>query len=473
MPNFTLLKYLLICIALSLLFSCSKPPSALQVVMERGELTVYTRVDPTTYSIDDSGAPRGFEYELASLFAEQLGVRVRFVLPKQFHQILQLTNDSEADFAAAGLSVTQNRQQILKFTPAYHEVTQQVVYHYRSRRPKSIKYLKDSFFEVLAGTSHAENLRRLKKTQPSLSWNEAYDTNVLELVSMVNSGLLDYTIADSNQFQIFRSQFPQLNTAFNISKPEKIAWAFPKSDDDSLYNEAVNFLNGLKKSGALKQLQDKHFGYPKHLNYVGICTFRQHVKSRLPALKPFFHQAAEKYQLDWILLAAVAYQESHWNRHAISPTGVRGIMMLTQGTAKQMKITNRLDPQQSIDGGAHYLATRVKKIPERIQEPDRTWMALASYNIGYGHLEDARVLTEKQSGNPDRWIDVKERLPLLVKKKWYKQTKYGYARGNEPVAYIANVRQYIKMLKQLEPTEVNPENNLQTDGALKMQLPAL
>ncbi|HIF17789.1 MAG TPA: membrane-bound lytic murein transglycosylase MltF [Cycloclasticus sp.] len=473
MLNFTFLKYVVICISLSLLSSCSTPPSALQRVMQRGELVVFTRVDPTTYSLDDSGKQQGFEYELASLFAEQLGVRVRFALPKQFHHILQLSSNSEADFSAAGLSVTPNRQQVIKFTPAYYEVTQQVVYHYRSRRPKSIKYLKDSFFEVLAGTSHAENLRRLKKSKPSLSWNEAYDTNILELVSMVNNGLLDYTIADSNQFQIFRSQFPQLNVAFDISEPEKIAWAFPKGADNSLYNEAVKFLNGLKQTGVLSQLQDKYFGYSKHLNYVGICTFRQHVKSRLPALKPFFHQAAEKYQLDWTLLAAVAYQESHWNRHAVSPTGVRGIMMLTRDTAKQMKINNRLDPQQSIDGGAHYLATRIKKIPERIQEPDKTWMALASYNIGYGHLEDARVLTEKQGGNPDRWVDVKERLPLLAQKKWYKQTKHGYARGNEPVTYIVNVRQYIEMLKQLEPADVSQENNQQAEDALNMQLPAL
>jgi Predicted soluble lytic transglycosylase fused to an ABC-type amino acid-binding protein len=267
---------------------------------------------------------------------------------------------------------------------------------------------------------------------------------------MVNDHLLDYTVVDSNQFQLIRGQFPNLNVAFDIAKPEKIAWAFPLGEDLSLYNEAVKFLNNLKETGVLKQLQNKHFGYSKQLNYVGICTFRQHAQNRLGKLKPFFHLAAETYNFDWTLLAAVAYQESHWDPKATSPTGVRGIMMLTKATAKQMKVSNRLDPAQSIKGGARYLRTRIQKIPERIPEPDRTWMALASYNIGFGHLEDARILTQQQGGNPDRWIDVKKRLPLLTQKEWFEKTKHGYARGNEPVTYVENVRQYIKMLNQLE-----------------------
>lgn len=461
--------YFLIC----LLFGCTQAPSTLQTVIDRGELVVLTRADPTTYYVDESGA-NGFEYELASLFAESLGVKVRFIFPDQFHELLQLSTGHEADFVAAGLSITPDRENLLRFTPPYYEVTQQVVYHYRTRRPKSVSQLSGSFFEVLADTSHAENLRKLKKTHPTLTWLETSKSSVLELVSMVNDHLLDYTIVDSNQFQLIRGQYPNLNRAFDISKPEKIAWAFPLNEDRSLYDEAVKFLHELKSTGVLEQLQDKHFGYSKQLNYVGICTFRQHAQTRLPKIKPFFHLAAEKYKLKWKLLAAVAYQESHWNPHAISPTGVRGIMMLTKATAKQMKIVNRLDPEQSIDGGAHYLSTRIKKIPTRIAEPDRTWMALASYNIGLGHLEDARILTQLQDGDPDKWIDVKQRLPLLAQKKWYKKTKYGYARGKEPVTYVENVRQYIKMLNQLEPSEIITEQNTNnTETTLDIELPAL
>ncbi|MEW4982992.1 MAG: membrane-bound lytic murein transglycosylase MltF [Cycloclasticus sp.] len=467
------IKYAFLLISAYFLSSCTTPSSTLETVIERGELVVLTRLDPTTYMVDESGT-HGFEYELASLFADSLGVNIRFIFPEQFQHLLQLTEKNEADFIAAGLSITPGREGLLNFTQPYYEVTQQVIYHYRTRRPKSISQLTSSFFEVLAGSSHAENLRELKTSYPKLSWIEASNTSVLELVSMVNDHLLDYTIVDSNQFQIIRSQFPKLNRAFDISKPEKIAWAFPISDDHSLYNEAVRFLDELKKTGVLEQLKDKHFGYSKQLNYVGICTFRQHSQARLPKLLDYFHVAADKYKLDWKLLAAVAYQESHWNKHAISPTGVRGIMMLTRATAKQMKVTNRLDPEQSIDGGAHYLSTRIKKIPKRIAEPDRTWMALASYNIGLGHLEDARILTQRQGANPDRWIDVKQRLPLLAEKKWYKKTKYGYARGKEPVTYVENVRQYLKMLNQLNSATADiEESTINTGTTLDIKLPAL
>ena len=473
MSNHYVFTLILLASTLLALSGCSKTPTtALNAVINNGELVILTRLDPTTYQLK-AGEQSGFEFELASLFAEKLGVRARFILPNNFHDILKLTGEHEADFAAAGLSITPQRQHLLRFTPPYYEVTQQLIYHYRSRRPRSTKYLKDSFFEVLAGSSHAENLRKLKTSQSYLSWVEASNTNVFELIEMVNNGLLDYTIADSNQFQTYRGQFPQLSSAFNISKPEQIAWAFPLSNDSTLYDEAVSFLNEIKLSGVLKQLQDKHFGYTKNLNYINICTFRRHVKSRLPKLHNYFLAASEKYNIDWKLLAAVAYQESHWNPKAISPTGVRGIMMLTKATAKQMKILNRLDPEQSIDGGAKYLATRLKKIPERINEPDKTWMALASYNIGFGHLEDARILTQQQGGDPDRWIDVKQYLPLLTQKKWYKQTKHGYARGKEPVTYIENVRQYYDLLNKSDELNNAPKLPARKHKAQHIQLPAL
>lgn len=452
--------------------SCSRKLSALDAVIERGELVVLTRIDPTTYFLA-SGAATGFEYELASLFADKLGVSVRFIFPTEFQNILQLSEAHEADFAAAGLSITPQREQNLRFTPAYYEVTQQLIYHYRTRRPKSINSIKSPFFDVIKGSSHSENLRRLQLKRPSLRWDEVGQTSVSELVSMVNDGLLDYTIADSNQFQLIRGQFPELNAAFNISRPEKIAWAFPKNIDVSLYNAAVSFLEELKNEGDLQQLQDQFFGYSKALNYVGLCTFDAHQQSRLPKLKPFFQSSAVKYKLDWKLLAAVAYQESHWDRHAVSPTGVRGIMMLTKPTAKQMGVTNRLDPAQSIKGGARYLASRIKKIPSRIAEPDRTWMALASYNIGFGHLEDARVLTQQQGGDPDRWVEVKKRLPLLEKKQWYAQTKYGYARGTEALKYVENVRHYYRTLSRTTKQRPALNKTKTNGGALLIQPPAL
>jgi len=159
-----------------------------------------------------------------------------------------------------------------------------------------------------------------------------------------------------------------------------------------------------------------------------------------------FKAAAKKYHIDWRLLAAIGYQESHWNPKAISPTGVRGIMMLTRKTATELGV-NRLDPASSIEGGAKYYSQILNKMNPDIPQPDRSWLAMAAYNIGYYHLQDARRITRLRKQNPNYWLDVKKSLPLLTQKKWYSKTRYGYARGYEPVQYVENIRSYYDILK--------------------------
>jgi membrane-bound lytic murein transglycosylase F len=153
--------------------------------------------------------------------------------------------------------------------------------------------------------------------------------------------------------------------------------------------------------------------------------------------------------IDWRLLAAIGYQESHWRSHAVSPTGVRGIMMLTQATAKYVDIENRMDPESSINGGARFYARQTERLPDTVSEPDRTWMALAAYNVGYNHLKDARQIVEWQGGDPDTWVDMSKALPLLARQKWYSRVQYGYARGWEPVLYVNNIRRYYNIMRWL------------------------
>jgi membrane-bound lytic murein transglycosylase F len=159
------------------------------------------------------------------------------------------------------------------------------------------------------------------------------------------------------------------------------------------------------------------------------------------------------------LLAAIGYQESQWNAFATSPTGVRGVMMLTGDTADRMGVANRLDARQSILGGARYLMTMKEMLPSRIPEPDRTWLALAAYNQGEGHMEDARRITRARDGNPDSWADVKEALPYLGRGTYAKAMKYGYARGGEALDFAENIRSYYDILLRLEP-EYHPLVNL-------------
>jgi membrane-bound lytic murein transglycosylase F len=267
-------------------------------------------------------------------------------------------------------------------------------------------------------------------------------------MQLVAEEIIDYTIADSNEIALNKPFYLKLRVAFDVSEPQQLAWMFPKSDDDSLYRKAVKFFKKIEENGELTRMIERAYGHVDNLNYVGTVVFRRHIAQRLPAFEPMFRKYARKYDQDWRMLVAIGYQESLLNPDAVSPTGVRGLMMLTRKTAGDMGIKNRLDPESSIKGGAKYFDITRKLIPAEVSEPDRTWFALAAYNVGFYHLEDARIITEKRGLDPNKWLDVKTSLPLLAQRKWYKDTKYGYARGWEPVRYVENIRSYYDILRR-------------------------
>ena len=441
----SLITALALLIPFGLAGSGCEQKSVLSRIQAQGELLVATRNSPTSYYEGPDG-PAGLEYDLVQRFAQAIGVKAHFVFPQPFDDILNAVRDGRVHMAAGGLTVTEARQRSLRFSVPYQEITQELVYRRGSPRPRSLDDLHGNL-EVLVGSSHEERLAKLKASDyPDLQWHASRDYETEELLYLVEEQAIDYTVADSNELALNRRYYPHITAAFAITAPEPLAWAFAKGPDDSLAQAADRFLGRIKQDGTLAKLINRHYGRLGRLNFVDRRTFWRHVDRRLPAYQPTFEAVAREYGQDWRLLAAIGYQESHWNPKAISPTGVRGIMMLTQATAQRVGIDNRLDPTQSIRGGADYLHILEQTIPERIAEPDRTWLTLAGYNIGFGHLEDARILTERQGGNPDKWVDVKQRLPLLSRKQFYSQLKHGYARGREPVIYVDNIRSYYDLL---------------------------
>jgi len=426
--------------------------SKLEQIKHEGTIKVLTRESPTTYYSGREGTT-GLEFDLIMLFAKKLNVKIEFIIPDTFEHILKNISKGKADIAAAGLTITEQRKSKMRFTSSYQSITEQLVYRSGKNKPKNIDALSKGIIEIIKGTSYIDSLKKIQLNHPSIKWNVNSELNTDGLMYLVNEGLIDYTVVDSHQASAFKRFYPKLAIAFDITQPQQLAWALPLSNDNSLYDEINSFFQQIKQDKTLDHLLEKHYGNSDNLSYVGNCTFRLHMESRLPAYKKLFVEEGLKHDIDWRLLAAIGYQESHWRSDTTSPTGVQGLMMLTKGTAKQLGIKDRTDPAQSIEGGALYFKQRLKIIPSRIQDPDRTWFALASYNVGFGHLEDARVLTQKRGKNPDKWLNVKESLPLLSKKKWYKQTKYGYARGNEPVRYVENIRSYYDLLSWL--TEEN------------------
>lgn len=417
----------------------------LDKVISAGEITIITRNTPTTYYNGAEG-PTGFEYELAKEFADFLKVTPTFIVTDEFSTILPDIHNRKANFAAAGITVTNQRTLLADFSNSYQEITQLIIYKGGEKKARNISQLAGHIIDVIKGSSHEERLVELKKQHPQLQWRTHENVDINYLFEKLNDGDIKYLICDSNDFEFNRRFYPALRKGFQISEKQELAWVFPKSKDRSLLNAANEYLTVSKQNGYLDQLYEKHYSHIPGLNYAGAHTFLNHLNSRLEDLIPIFKEVAENHELDWRFLAAISYQESLWNPEAVSPTGVRGLMMLTHATAKELGVKDRTNPIESTHGGATYLSKMKKRIPKRISEPDRTWMALAAYNIGLGHLEDARVLTQRKGGNPDKWVDVRKTLPLLTQKEWYKQTKYGYARGHEPVLYVKNVRNYYDLL---------------------------
>lgn len=452
----------LILVSLSLLAGCDDTThTQLEQIQARGELHVVSRYSLTSYYVKGK-ASAGFEYELASKFAERLNVTLKITVADSLAHMINMLETGQADIAAAGLTITPSRQQHIRFGPVYHEVSQQVIYRRGNPRPADITALSDGQLEVISNSSHVENLKALREESPDLAWIENKELDNSGLMELVQLEMIDYTVADSNEMAANQTLFPELRVAFDISDPQPLAWGMQLSSDTSLHQAVVNFFEEIESSGFLGQLIENYYGYIRRFDYVDTRTIHRRILTHLPEYQHLLTEAAQQYGFDWRLLAAVSYQESHWNPAAVSATGVRGLMMLTQAAATEMGIEDREDPRQSIMAGAAYLAYMKERLPERITEPDLTWLGLAAYNIGLGHLEDARVLTEKNGGNPDNWNDVRDNLPLLAKKKWFEQTRFGYARGGEPVRYVDNIRRYYDIILHnqnvtaFEPVPITP-----------------
>lgn len=427
---------------LAALSTCSPSQTGLDQVRAQGVLKVATINSPTTYYVGPEG-PTGFEYDLAEGFSRELGVKLEVVLAGSREEALAMVQNGQARLVAAGLAVSR-QEHTVRYTQPLLSVVPELVYSPGRPRPRDISDLQ-GVLRVPAGSSYVRLLQKLKRTRyPGLEWQETTaDTEEL-LYQVANSASL-YTIANSDLLAIHQRYYPQLRVAFALSDSQDLAWAFAHAGDSSLFDAASDYLARIGGQ-ELKRLRDRYFGQVDAGDYVGAMTLAGHTESRLPPLRAAFDKAAERQGFDWRLLAAIGYQESHWNPRAVSPTGVRGIMMLTLATADYLGVRNREDPAQSIEGGARYFRQILDKLPASIPEPDRSWMALAAYNQGYGHLLDARVVAQKRGGDPNRWLDVRQAYPLLTKPQWYNQLKYGYARGYEAVTYVGNVRQYYDML---------------------------
>ncbi|HEY4367284.1 MAG TPA: membrane-bound lytic murein transglycosylase MltF [Steroidobacteraceae bacterium] len=438
------MKVALAIIATLLLGTCSQTPTVLEQIIRDGELRVVTRNLPSAYYLGASG-PQGPEFDLAARFAAELGVKLYIYSVPNVGDVMRELESHRAHIAAAGLSRGVLLPQYTGFGPPYQQVREHLIFRQGETRPRDLAQTIDAHIEVVGGSSHAATLEQLRVGAPKLSWVENPSAETEELLYRLSRHEFDYTVADSNEFAIGRAFHPDIRIAFDLSGGKSLAWAMD-TRDTSLLQRVTAYFASLKAEGRLASILDTYYGDTDRFDYIQSRVFMNDTEARLPQYRHWFREAADQVGVDWRLLAAIGYQESHWVPSATSPTGVRGLMMLTEETARALGIADRLDARASIFGGAQYFVRMRNQIPSRIPEPDRTWMTLAAYNVGIGHLEDARILTQMHAKNPDSWAEVREHLPLLTQTKWYSQVKRGYARGWEPVRFVENIRSYMDIL---------------------------
>jgi membrane-bound lytic murein transglycosylase F len=432
-----------------------------QAALNSHELVFVTHNGPATYYLNGDNEFAGIEYDLATLFVKKYApeYQIKFLLVNSISEVIPTLLKGKANIAAANLSVTHLRQELVQFSKPYQETQQQLIFNNESNdKPRNLAAVVGKTIAVPAGTSFDERLSVIQKDQPKLKWRALSQINSESLLDQVANGVLDYTVADSHLVAMMQNYYPNLTIGMSLGKPESIAWALPKNADPELVKKVNKFFDQIRKDGTLRNLLDRYYGNSNRLNTQDITAFLKLSNSLLPKYERLFKQAQEATGIDWRLLAAVSYRESHWDTFNTSPTGVRGLMMLTESTADLMGVTDRLDPKQSIPAGAKYIVKMIETVPARIPEPDRTYMALAAYNIGYAHLEDARVLATRLNLNPDRWADVKKTLVLLNNPEYYSTLKYGYASGGAPVIFVESIRSYQRILERYQPSHVPSSN---------------
>ena len=417
-----------------------KPENRIAAIQARGELRVSTVVSPLTFfSIKESD--NGLDYELARQFADYLGVRLKVTVRQNISELFDDLDAGRADMLAAGLVYNRARVKNYQAGPTYYSVSQQLVYRKGTLRPRSLDSISPGQLVIAPGHVALNDLQALRAAKhPALSWTVDARRGSVELMEDVINGKIDFTIADSVAIGLFQRVHPELAVALDLTDEQPVTWFSTKDSDNTLSAAMLDFFSSINEDGTLARLEEKYLGHGEGFDYFDTRTFLRAVENQLPALRPLFQKFAR--EIDWRLLAAIAWQESHWDPQATSPTGVRGMMMLTKNTAQSLGLSDRTDAEQSISGGMRYLQDMMAKVPDSVPQDERIWFALAAYNMGYAHMLDARALTAKQKGNPDSWTDVKQRLPLLSQKAYYSKLTYGYARGHEAYAYVENIRKY-------------------------------
>jgi len=423
--------------------------SILDKILQKKVLNVVFLNAPTSYYIGADG-PQGFEYDLIKAYADHLGVELNITTANTVKEAIKLSKNPNIHITSASLTRTHNREKTFNFGPSYFEVQEQVVC-YRGmlgsgKFPRDVEGLAGLKITIGEDTSYSETVEALQFDGYDINATLSSEYSTEELLAKVASHEIDCTIVDSNIYSLNHRYFTEIALAFTISGREQLAWVLA-SGSKKLEASMYSWLNSFNQSRKMAELKDHYYSYVLFFDYYNTKMFYKRIKSRLPKYKKIFVSVGKRYEIPWKLLAAISYQESHWNPRAKSFTGVRGMMMLTRKTAKILGVKNRLNPKQSITGGTRHIKQMIKLVPKEVEGENRLKFALAAYNVGMGHINDAQKLAQKIGYDQNSWNDLKKVLPLLSQKRYYRTLRHGYARGSEAVKYVDSIYNFKDILE--------------------------
>ncbi len=450
----------------------------LSTIKERGYLTAVVDNSATSYFIY-KGRPMGYEYEMLKWFCDEIDIELRIIVTNDIADALEKLNRGEADIAAFNLTVTKERKKHVDFTEPLYLARQVLV----QKKPDNWRSMKIHQIEktlirdpieligkevyVRKNTAFASRLSNLSEEIGGdiVIIQDSSSIEVEELIRMVAEGEIDYTVADEDVAMLSATFYPIIDVKTPISFSQKIAWAI-RSNSDSLETTINNWLFKKQKTTDYYVVYNKYFKNLKRSANRSYSEFSSVSGNKLSPYDEQIKEAAGSIGWDWRLLASLIYQESHFDPNAASWAGAKGLMQLVENTAKEFGAVDVNDPKQSLTAGAAYINWLQKTLDNYIEDSvERQKFILGAYNVGIGHIEDARRLTEKYGDNPDIWEDnVAKYLLLKSKKKYYSDpvVKYGYCRGSEPVNYVEEIlkrfKQYQQLLKEIENEELQASN---------------
>ena len=426
----------------------------LRQIIKKDTITAITQYNSTSYFIF-KGKPMGYEYELLELFSKNLNVELNIIITDNLDTAISWLESGKGDIIAKALTITKERNNILNFSD-YHTLTQQVLVQ---RKPENWRKmtLDNIGKQLVRDPINLINKKvHVKKSSPyferlnNLSDEIGGDIDIIsvsenmvteDLIKMVADDEIDYTVADKNIALVNKTYYPILDIETEVSFSQRIAWAVRKSSPKLL--KAINkWIQKMRKETDYYVIYNKYFKNKRAAKRRMKSEYFSVSGGKISKFDEIIKKYSANLDWDWRLLASQIYQESRFDPKTKSWAGAKGLMQMMPKTAKQFGITKLFDPEENIKAGTIYLKHISERFEHIAKPEEKIKFILASYNVGYNHVHDARRLAKKHGGDPNIWDEnVSKYILLLSKPKYYNDevVKFGYCRGTEPHNYVKEI----------------------------------